>query len=98
MRTKNAARITPAESDHLRRVKLCACVCCDAPPPSAAHHVEQGDHFTVLALCESCHVGRSGIHGDQTMLRLRFKAAGLRGEMLALNETLARVAALKEDA
>jgi hypothetical protein len=94
MRTRNAARITPAESAHLGRVKRIACVTCDAPPPLAAHHVEQGDHFTVLGLCQWCHTGPSGIHGDQTMLRLRFKAAGLRGEMLALNETLRRVAAL----
>lgn len=94
MRTKNAARITAAESDHLRRVKAIACVLCDSPPPSIAHHVEQGHHFTTLGVCEPCHVGPHGIHGDQTMLRLRFKAAGLRGEMLALNETLRRVAAL----
>jgi hypothetical protein len=96
MRTKNAARITPSEADHLRRVKLCSCVTCDAPPPSAAHHVVQGDHFTTVAVCEACHVGPQGIHGDQTMLRLRFKAGGLRGEFLALNETLRRVAALED--
>ena len=91
MRTKNAARITPAESEHMRRVKSVACVLCDAPPPCAAHHVEQGDHWTVIAVCESCHVGPKGIHGDQTMLRLRFKSGGARGELLAINATLARV-------
>lgn len=79
----------------MAKVKRCACVLCDASPPSAAHHIEQGDHFTTLAVCEPCHVGKHGIHGDQTMLRLRFKAVGLRGEMLALNLTLARVAALE---
>lgn len=96
MRTKNAARITPAESAHMVKVKRCACVLCDASPPCAAHHIEQGDHFTTLAVCEPCHVGKHGIHGDQTMLRLRFKSVGLRGEMLALNETLRRVAAITE--
>lgn len=92
MRTRNAARITALESAHLAKVKRCACVLCDAPPPSIAHHVEQGDHFTTLAVCAPCHVGPQGIHGDQTMLRLRFKATGQRGELLALNETLKRVA------
>jgi hypothetical protein len=95
VRTKNAARITPDEADHMRRVKLCACVTCDAGPPSIAHHVEQGDHFTVIAVCDHCHTGPKGVHGDQTMLRLRFKAGGARGELLAINETHRRVAALR---
>lgn len=92
MRTKNAARITPAESDHLALVKSVPCVTCNMSGPGIAHHIVQGDHFTTLALCEPCHVGKNGIHGDQSMLRLRFKAAGARGELLALNETLGRVA------
>jgi hypothetical protein len=95
VRTKNAARITPDEADHMRRVKLCACVTCDAGPPSIAHHVVQGDHFTTVALCEPCHVGPGGIHKGQTMLHLRFKARGERGELLAINETHRRVAALR---
>jgi hypothetical protein len=99
MRTKNAAPITRAESAHMAKVKRCACVLCDLEAredaPNEAHHVEQGDHFTCLAVCPHCHRGPQGIHGDQTMLRLRFKAVGLRGEFLALNETLRRVAALE---
>lgn len=95
MRTKNAPRITPAEAAHLAKVKRIDCCLCDAPGPGEAHHVEQGDHFTALGVCPLCHRGPNGIHGDQTMLRLRFKAVGLRGEFLALNETLARVAALE---
>ena len=93
MRTKNAARITTAESEHMAAVKSVACVLCDAPAPSIAHHVVQGDHYTTVAVCESCHVGKHGIHGDQTMLRLRFKVAGIHGEMRAVNETLRRIAA-----
>jgi hypothetical protein len=91
MRTKNAARITPAESEHLARVKSTPCVLCDAPPPSIAHHIHQGDHMTTLALCTECHVGKQGVHGDQTMLRLRYRSGGERGELLALNETLRRI-------
>ena len=93
MRSKNSTPLTHAERAHLERVKSAACVLCDAPPPVEAHHVVQGDHFTACALCQTCHRGPSGVHGDQTMLRLRFKLAGVWGELAAVNETLRRVAA-----
>jgi hypothetical protein len=67
-------------------------VTCDEPAPSEAHHVVQGDHYTTVALCQPCHRGPRGIHGDQTMLRLRFRIAGTHGELRAINETLARIA------
>lgn len=92
MRTKNAARITAAESAHLAAAKSVACVLCDAPPPVEAHHVVQGDHYTVIAACPDCHRGPRGIHGDQTMLRLRYRIAGTQGELRAINDTLARIA------
>lgn len=94
MRTKNAAAISARESAHLAAVKSVACVTCDAPPPTIAHHVVQGQHYTTVAFCEPCHVGRYGVHGDQTMLRIRFKLTGLQGELRAINETLRRVGAL----
>lgn len=59
--------------------------------PRIAHHVVQGDHFTTVAVCEPCHVGKGGIHGDQTMLRLRYRIGGITGELRAINETLRRV-------
>lgn len=90
MKSKNSARITDAERAHLERVKSSACVLCDAPPPSVAHHVVQGDHFSTIACCEPCHVGKGGIHGDQSMLRLRFRIGGTAGELRAINETLRR--------
>lgn len=96
MRSKNSARITPAESNHLAAVKSVACVICDCPPPSIAHHVVQGDHYTTCALCEPCHVGKGGIHGDQTMLRLRYRIGGTQGELRAINETLKRVQAVEK--
>jgi hypothetical protein len=98
MRSKNSRRHDTAESEHLALVKSCDCVTCDAAAPSIAHHVVQGDHFSTIAVCEPCHVGKHGIHGDQTMLRLRFKLAGIHGEVRAINETLRRVAALRGDA
>ena len=95
MRTKNARPIDHDESAHLAAVKSVGCVTCDAPPPSIAHHVVQGDHFTTCALCVACHVGKHGIHGDQAMLRLRFRIGGTAGELRAINETMRRVAALQ---
>lgn len=98
MRTKNAKGITAAESAHLAAVKLCACVLCDAPAPTVAHHVVQGDHYTTVSLCTHCHVGKGGVHGDQSMLRLRFRIGGTAGELRAINETLRRVRALGQGA
>lgn len=91
MRTKNAKPITAAESAHMAAVKSVGCVICDAPPPSLAHHVNQGDHYTTVAVCESCHVGKGGIHGDQSRWRLRYRIGGTVAELRAINDTLARV-------
>ena len=86
MRSKNSKPFTRAESAHLEAVKSAACVLCDAPPPSAAHHIQQGDHFTTVALCWECHQGPMGWHGTKVLWRLRKW-----DELDALNETLRRV-------
>ena len=91
MRTKNAKPITPAESEHMAAVKSVPCVVCDAPAPSIAHHVVQGEHFTTCAVCELCHVGKGGIHGDQSRWRLRYRIGGTVAELHAINDTLKRV-------
>lgn len=96
MRTKGAARITPAESTHMCRVKSVSCVLCGHPPPVEAHHVIQGLHMTTIAVCDHCHRGPGGIHGDGRMLRLRYGTADLRAQVRAINDTLAAVAALGE--
>lgn len=86
MRSKNAKPIKPAESEHMAAVKSVACVVCDTPAPSAAHHIKQGRHFLTVALCWECHQGKQGIHGDKTLWRIRKM-----DEWDALNETLRRV-------
>lgn len=97
MWSKNKAAKTSAEQTHVDRVKRCACVLCDsAEGLNEAHEIVQGLWWLSIAVCPYCHRGPKGIHGDQTMLLLRFKARGERGELLALNETLARVAALED--
>lgn len=66
MQTKNAKSIRGAERLHLARVKALPCSVCDAPGPSDAHHIKQGQHFTAVALCQSCHTGSlMGLHGQR---------------------------------
>ena len=96
MRTKNAARITASESAHLAKVKRCACVLCDAPGPSEAHHPIQGLHRTTIALCQPCHRGPMGVHGDGTMMRVRYGTNDLRAVIRAINDTAERVAGLED--
>ena len=68
MRSKNHKAITAFESAHLAAVKSLPCSVCDAPPPSDAHHTEQQNHFTTVALCRDCHQGSlNGWHGQRRM-------------------------------
>lgn len=72
MRTKNAKAITRVEREHLARVKSLPCSVCDASGPCDAHHIKQGQHFTVVALCESCHRGPVlGWHGQRRMWAIK---------------------------
>lgn len=86
MRTKNAKRITSAESAHMAKVKESGCAVCDAGPYVEAHHIVQGCHFTTVGLCVDCHRGPMGLHGDKTLWRIHKIT-----EIEALNETLRRV-------
>ena len=72
MRTKTANRISACESSHMARVKALPCSVCDEPGPSDAHHIKQGQHFTVVALCKSCHQGSlMGLHGQRRMWSIK---------------------------
>lgn len=87
MRSKNSKAITKAEAAHLQAVKGLPCSVCDAPPPSDAHHVNQGQHFTTIALCKDCHQGsENGLHGRRTMWRVMKM-----DEWSALNITISRL-------
>jgi hypothetical protein len=90
VRTKNAKAISRTEREHLERVKSLPCSICDAPGPSEAHHIEQGQHFTTVALCIDCHRGSvNGWHGQKVMWRIMKM-----DELAALNVTLRRVSEL----
>jgi hypothetical protein len=87
MRSKNSRAHTAAESAHIEAVKSLPCSVCNAPGPSDAHHIVQGQHFTVVALCKDCHQGsENGWHGRKTMWRIHKM-----DELDALNVTLSRI-------
>lgn len=89
MRTKNAKSIRGHESAHIELVKSLPCSVCDEPGPSDAHHIKQGQHYTVVALCKSCHQGAlMGWHGQK-----RAWAVKKMDELDALAVTLERLAA-----
>lgn len=82
-------RLSAHERAHLARIKALACSVCDAPPPSEAHHVEQGRQYLCIPLCESCHrSGFNGIHGQARIWKVMRK-----DEMSCLNETVRRLTA-----
>ena len=87
MRTKNAARITHAEREHLHRVKLLPCSVCDATDGCEAHHIVQGQHWTAVALCHECHAGPvMGWHGQRRAWMIRKM-----DELKALARTIERM-------
>ncbi len=87
MRTKNSKPLTAAEKAHLQAVKDLPCSVCDAPQPSDAHHINQGQHFTAVALCKDCHQGSfNGWHGQKRMWLIKKM-----DELAALNVTLRRL-------
>jgi hypothetical protein len=64
VRSKNSKAMTAAERAHVERVKELPCSVCDLAGPSDAHHIKQGQHWTVVALCKACHQdSRMGWHG-----------------------------------
>ena len=64
--------LTAKERDHIGKVKLLPCSLCDAAGPSSAHHVKQGNQYTVVALCWDCHQGpKLGWHGEKRMWSIK---------------------------
>lgn len=88
MQSKNKPAPTAAERRHIERVKEMACVVCDAPGPSDAHHIKQSSAWHCVPLCKDCHQGPLlGIHGQR-----RAWAIAKMDEMDALAETMRRLA------
>jgi len=82
------SKMNTREREHVGRVKELPCSVCDAPGPSEAHHVEQGRHFTVVAVCVECHrCPLLGWHGQRRAWAIRKMT-----EIDALNVTIGRLA------
>lgn len=76
-----------AERRWVGMVKEQECSVCAAPGPSDAHHIEQGLHYTCVALCKSCHQGSMmGWHGQK-----RAWAIAKMNELDALNVTIRNI-------
>lgn len=72
MQSKNKKAPNKAETAHIERVKLLPCSVCDDRGPCDAHEIKQGQWFSAVALCKSCHQGpKLGLHGDRGMWRLK---------------------------
>jgi hypothetical protein len=85
----NSKHLTRLERAHLALVKTLQCSVCDAPGPSSAHHINQGQHFTTVALCWDCHQGPvMGWHGQRRAWTVRKM-----DELDALNVTIERLSA-----
>jgi hypothetical protein len=80
-------KYSQAERDWVQKVKELPCSVCAQPGPSDAHHIKQGLHYTVVALCKSCHQGsKMGWHGEKVAWRLAKME-----EIDALNETIKNI-------
>lgn len=62
---------TAAEKRYIEQIKEMACLICDAPGPSDAHHIKQTTHYLAIPLCKDCHQGaKNGIHGARHMWKV----------------------------
>jgi hypothetical protein len=78
--------LSASDRKHLARVKSLPCSVCNAPPPSSAHHINQGQQYTTVALCYDCHQGTMGWHGTKALWRIRKM-----NELDALDVTIRRL-------
>ena len=80
-------KLSAAERKHLARVKSLPCSVCNAPPPSSAHHINQDQQYTTVALCYDCHQNpMMGWHGQKRAWAIRKM-----NELDALNVTIRRL-------
>ena len=87
MQSKNKKAPTAAERRHIAAVKSLPCSVCDAPGPSDCHEIKQGQWYTSVALCPSCHTGSvMGIHGQKRMWAIKKM-----DELDALSVTIGRI-------
>lgn len=87
MQSKNKARPTAAEREHIALIKQMDCGVCGAAGPCDAHELNQGQWFTSIPLCRGCHMSsHNGIHGQR-----RIWAVLKKDELSVLNETISKL-------
>ena len=70
-----------AKKTHFDRIVSQGCALCLrigwGPTPAMIHHIRTGQgvsqrasHFLAIPLCQSCHQGPEGVHGDKSLLRV----------------------------
>ena len=70
MQSPNKKAPTVAERAHIERVKDMDCIVCGASGPCDAHEINQGDWWTSLPLCRTCHMHpKFGFHGQKANWR-----------------------------
>lgn len=80
-------QLSAAEKRHISKIKEMPCGVCGAPGPSEAHHIVQGQQYTVINLCPDCHQGaHNGIHGQKRIWNVLKKT-----ELSVLNDTIRRL-------
>jgi hypothetical protein len=78
------SKLNATDRKWLALVKEQPCSVCGQAAPSDAHHIKQGNHYTCVALCKSCHQGsKMGWHGEK-----RAWAIAKMDEIDALNVTV----------
>lgn len=71
MQSKNKAKPSVLERQHIERIKNMNCAVCGQPGPSDCHEIKQGQWFTSIPLCRDCHQGpHNGIHGQKAMWKV----------------------------
>ena len=81
MWSKNKSAPTADERRHINRIKAMNCCICGCEGPSDCHEIEQGQWFTSLPLCKTCHQHPVyGLHGQKANWR-----ANKLTELTALN-------------
>ena len=81
------SKLNAREREWIGKVKEQPCSVCGQSGPSDAHHIKQGRHYTVVALCKSCHQGsKMGWHGEKAAWHI-----AKMDELDALNQTIKNV-------
>lgn len=83
---------TKAEREHMARVASLPCACCGQYGVQV-HHIRDGQgmsqrasNWLTVPLCEGCHTGQYGVHGDKSRMRARKQS-----ELDWLSDTIERL-------